>query len=132
MAIYWRLQSIPELKGLSKKRGEELVRQVNRRLWPTKIAWAIVYVLILSVDPVVGLIVHFRRPPLPDLSWILLGVSFCWIALLPPLVNGKARPYIAQILAGCCANCGYDLRATPERCPECGAVPSQKGARVAG
>jgi hypothetical protein len=27
-----------------------------------------------------------------------------------------------RIERGCCASCGYDIRTTPNRCPECGAV----------
>jgi hypothetical protein len=42
-----------------------------------------------------------------------------WI--IKPILERNRR--IAWSSHGFCPQCGYDLRATPERCPECGAVP---------
>lgn len=43
-------------------------------------------------------------------------------AILPLVLISKCRQQRSAKRMGLCPNCGYDLRATPDRCPECGKV----------
>jgi hypothetical protein len=125
MALYWRLKSVPELKGLDKTEREWRMIQAGKHLTSAWIAWIIVFGVINSVPSLVDILNHFRQVP-----WYLrfgpsAAADLIWLILLAPLRISRARPYFRQ-MSGCCFTCGYDLRATPDRCPECGMVPSKK------
>ena len=52
--------------------------------------------------------------------WLLSALTFVPpVALTTQWVRRRR-----QVRLGLCPSCGYDLRATRERCPECGAVPT--------
>lgn len=53
--------------------------------------------------------------------WPIVTLS----ALLPARWFLSARRRRATSRLGLCPRCGYDLRATPDRCPECGAAPGR-------
>ena len=72
-------------------------------------------------------------------AWLLLYalvavtpllVAFGLFALMSKTYDGwqlrRVRSQEEKERAGTCLGCGYDLRATPERCPECGRLVRQQ------
>jgi hypothetical protein len=62
-----------------------------------------------------------------------VALAVCLVAMpfwLPAQIRAQRREKRERL--GKCGQCGYDLRATPGRCPECGTVPTARLARPPG
>jgi hypothetical protein len=61
--------------------------------------------------------------PTPTPDYVLPGIvgsAFLLVATIVAVLWHKARRRQYRMRNNLCLNCGYDLRASPERCPECG------------
>ena len=80
----------------------------------TGLHMAVVSVGSASSEPVRSLVAWYGFVALPLAAPTLVRI----------FVHARNRRRVSR--SGLCPACGYDLRATPERCPECGAVPEAR------
>jgi hypothetical protein len=57
--------------------------------------------------------------------WLLFLASATFPIVLAYRIGRKYFLIGHRLASGRCPHCGYDLRATPARCPECGATPPE-------
>jgi hypothetical protein len=99
--------ALPATRGY----GQFFREKIDKQTW-NGFAWRSTY----ARDPNGGL---------DSSSFVLVlpqGFILLCFAVLPSLVVYRKTRRIRRV-PGRCAQCGYDLCATPDRCPECGTIP---------
>jgi hypothetical protein len=77
-----------------------------------------------SIGVCLPLICKLELPQSTILGFLVAGSSQVE-GVIVMLWLGIPLSFKRQSKKGCCTKCGYDLRATPDRCPECGTIPEK-------
>jgi uncharacterized paraquat-inducible protein A len=80
----------------------------------------LIYLLLV---PVVLLSVRLRSKIALAAGFTILWLLLSMLIIVFGVLDLQRRRAWRRYYAGQCVRCGYDLRATPNRCPECGAMP---------
>jgi uncharacterized membrane protein len=94
-----------------------------------KPAWVrILFLLILLL----GVLSLLAAVFFPKHAWLFVALVFAGYGLVIPFVIGVAKweHVDTRRRHGQCLVCGYDLRASAERCPECGAKMGTMNPRI--
>ena len=72
-----------------------------------------------------------QHPKFANRNFLIVAIPYwlicCFSGALPATqVGRRIHRKFKPPPAGLCCHCGYDLRATPERCPECGTAASSE------
>lgn len=57
---------------------------------------------------------------IPDVLCVIVGTLIMGVAAIDLILVRRGYRRYQRRIYGFCPNCGYDLQATPNRCPECG------------
>jgi hypothetical protein len=60
-----------------------------------------------------------------EFAWPLAAVLYLAVFYFVRKKIVRHRERLEDLKKGLCSNCGYDLRGTPDRCPECGTIPKK-------